>query len=245
MILRAQERAAGVGEARRRRRQLGAQRLEAQALALVHGVVGMIGAGEMAHHQRGLEGGQQLGRGRHLVELAFGHAEAVHAGVDVDGGRHAPPARAAVGRPVARLRQAREHGAQIEARVVRLGAGQQAVEHVDGGAGLHLAGRAPLAQAGDEEGLAALAGERLGDRCQPQTVGVGLDDAGAFGPAGGLIEPRPVGAQGGEIATVSTARADDGTVALARACMDTTAASLAVTRAAPACTGRGPDPRSG
>ena len=123
------------------------------------------------------------------------HAEPVHAGVDVDGGRQPAPARAAVGGPVAHLRQAREHGAQIEAGVVRLGAGQQAVEHVDGGARLHLARGAALVDAGDEEGLAALAGERLGDRRQPQAVGIGLDDAGAFRAARGLVQPRPVGAQ--------------------------------------------------
>ena len=75
-------------------------------------------------------------------------------------GREPASARAAVGGPVAHLRQAREHRAQVEARVVRLGAGQQAVEHVDGGAGLHLARGPALADAGDEEGLAALVGER-------------------------------------------------------------------------------------
>ena len=119
-----QERATGVGKACRCRRELRAQHLEALALALIHGVVGVIGTGQMAHDERRLEGSKQVGRGGQLIELVLGHAEPVHAGVDVDGRCHAAPAGPAVGGPVARLRQAREHGAQIEARVVRLGAGQ-------------------------------------------------------------------------------------------------------------------------
>src|SRR5439155_15903455 len=87
----------------------------------------------------------------------------------------------------------------VEAGVVRLGAGQQAVEDVDGGARLHLARGAGLIDTGNEEGLATLVGERSGDRRQPQAIGVGLDDAGAFGPARGLVHPRPVGAQRREI----------------------------------------------
>ena len=38
---------------------------------------------------------------------------------------------------------------------MRLGAGQQAVEHIDGGVGQNLARGAALAERGDEEGLAA------------------------------------------------------------------------------------------
>ena len=139
------------------------------------------------------------------------------------------PARAAVGRPVAHLGQARQHGAQIEAGVVRLGARQQAVEHVDGGARLHLARGAALVDGGDEEGLAALAGERLGDRREPQAVGVGLDDAGAFGAARGLVEARPVGAQRGEVDGENGARGQRDRALRGRAAASA-AVSLSVTR---------------
>src|SRR5262249_25958291 len=97
------------------------------------------------------------------------------------------------------LGDAAEDRAQVEAGIMRLGAGQQAVENIDRGAGLHLAGDAAFVQRGDEEGLAALVGERLGDRADAEAVGVGLDDAGALGAARGLVQTRPVGAQGGEV----------------------------------------------
>ena len=191
----AEEQAARVGEAGRRRRQLGAQRLEALALQGVDRAVRRVGAGEVAHHQREVDCLQQRRLGGQLVDLVVRHAEPVDAGVDVDGGRQAPSARAAVGRPVAHLGDAAEHRAQVEAGIVRLGAGQQAVENIDGGARLHLARDAAFVERGDEEGLAAFVGERLGDRPEPEAVGVRLDDAGALGAARGLVEARPVGAQ--------------------------------------------------
>jgi hypothetical protein len=96
---------------------------KALALALIHGVVGVIGTGQMAHDQRRLEGSKQVGRGGQLIELVLGHAEPVHAGVDVEAAamrRHGPGSRRPSRAPPAGSR----HGAQIEARVVRLGAGQ-------------------------------------------------------------------------------------------------------------------------
>ena len=149
---------------------------------------------------------EQVGLGREPLHLGLGHAEAVHAGIDVEGGRQPAPARAAVGRPLAHLGEAGEHGAQVEAGVVRLGAGQQAVQDVDGGTRLHLAGGAPLVDGGDEEGLAALVGKGAGDGREPQPVGVGLEDAGALRTAGDLVEARPVGTQGAEIDCQDSAR---------------------------------------
>ena len=87
-----------------------------------------------------VEGGQQVGLGGQLIELALAACPSRLMPVSMwSGCRKLAPARPAVGGPVAHLGEAGEHGAQIEARIVRLGAGQQAVEHIDGGAGLHLA----------------------------------------------------------------------------------------------------------
>jgi hypothetical protein len=89
---------------------------------------------------------------------------------------------------------------------VRLGARQEAVEDVDGGARLHLARRAALVDGGDEEDLAALVGEGAGDGREAQPVGVGLEDAGAFGAPRHLVEAGPVGAQRREIDGEDSAR---------------------------------------
>jgi hypothetical protein len=133
------------------------------------------------------------------LSTSLGHAEPVHAGVDLDGRGEPAPARAAVARPIAHLGEAGEDRAQVEARVVGFRPGQEPVEHVDGGARLHLARGAALVNGGDEERLAALVGERTRDRREAHAVGVGLDDAGALGAPGDLVEPRPVRAQGREI----------------------------------------------
>ncbi len=194
-----EKRAARVGQACRRGRELGAQHVEAVALLHVHGIVRLVGAGEMAHDQRGLEGGQEIGLGRQLRDVALRHAKPIDPGVDMQGCGKPAPAGLAVGGPIAHLGEAREGRAQVEARIVGLGPGQETVEHIDGGAGLHFARGAPLVHGGDEKGLAAFAGQRPGDGRQAQAIGIGLDDACAFRAARDLVEPRPVGAQGGQV----------------------------------------------
>ena len=205
----AEKRAARVGQACRCSWQLGTQHVEAVALLHVHGIVRFVGAGQMAHDQRGLEGGQEIGLGRQLRDVALRHAKPVDPGVDMQGCGKPASAGLAVGGPIANLGEAREGRAQIEARIVGLCPGQETVEHIDGGARLHFARGASLIDGGDEKSLAAFTGQRPGDGRQAQAIGIGLDDACAFRAARDLVEPRPVGAQGGR-STLRTARADNG-----------------------------------
>ena len=120
------------------------------------------------------------------------------------------PRALAVGGPIAHLGEAREGRAQVEARIVGLGPGQETVEHVDGGAGLHFARGASLVHGGDEKGLAAFAGQRPGDGRQAQAIGIGLDDACAFRAARDLVEPAPSWRAVRTRSTLRTARADNG-----------------------------------
>ena len=77
---------------------------------------------------------------------------------------------------------------------------EEAVEHIDARRdGSGGAGGAGFIEGGDEERLAAGAGERARDRVEPAAIGVGLDHAGAFGRHRGLLELAPVGDDGVEI----------------------------------------------
>ena len=71
-----------VGEARRRPRQAGAQRLEALALLLAERMVGLFGAGQMADHQHQIEGCERAGV--EPLEVGPGKAQPAHAGVDLE-----------------------------------------------------------------------------------------------------------------------------------------------------------------
>ena len=195
MVLLAQEDAAGVGEARLGRREFRAQAVELLTLGLVLGAVWIVGAGEMAHHEAHREGCQQIGRGGQCLDIRFGHAQAVDAGIDVNGGWQAAVDVTAECAPVADLGETGEHRSQVETRVEVLRAGHQTIEHIDRGTGLHEAGAAPLVEGGDEECPAALTRQRVCDFLEAEPIGVGLDHAGTFSRAGFRVEAGPVGAQ--------------------------------------------------
>ena len=63
----------------------GRSRSNARQLLLVHRIVGLLGAGQVAHDQTQVER-VEVGAGEAL-ELVFGEAQAAHAGVDLERGR--------------------------------------------------------------------------------------------------------------------------------------------------------------
>ena len=108
--------AGGIGEARRSLRQLRAKPVEGFSLRLVLRMLGLVGAGEMAHHQRKLEGAQQDLRARKRRNLVGREAEPVHAAVDMDGSGKLRARRRTERRPFFDLVGAVEHRAQDRAR---------------------------------------------------------------------------------------------------------------------------------
>ena len=74
-------------------------------------MIGLIGAGEMAHHQRELKAPTKARR-RDPVHLVGRKSEAVHAGVDMDGAGKLSPSRLAERGPFFDLIGAVQHGAE-------------------------------------------------------------------------------------------------------------------------------------
>src|SRR5260221_5139897 len=83
MIRRPEKNPGGSGEAGRHAGQLRGRGAESGALALVERVVGVVGAGEVAHHRAPGEGWRVLDDGR---EFARAEAEPRHAGIDMEDG---------------------------------------------------------------------------------------------------------------------------------------------------------------
>ena len=79
------------------------------------------------------------------------------------------------------LRQGIQHRHEFVAHELRLAAGLDAVEDVDGGLRQPLAQSHAFAQRRDEEALAAFAREPSGDGFEAEAVGVRLDGRAALG----------------------------------------------------------------
>ena len=108
-------------------------------------------------------------------------------------------------------------------------------------AGSTLRSRRAFGQRGDEERGAPFIAQRARDLFEAQAIGVGLDDAGAFGRARGLVQLPPVGPERREIDREHSPRVGrNGAGADTR----TGPAPCLLTPAAPAYTDRAPDRRS-
>ncbi len=163
MELLAEHQPVGGGEAGAGLRQLRAQAVEGGDLLAVHGVVRIVGAGEMADHQRDVEAPHQPAVGEQVGEVRFAHAEAVETGVDVQSRRRR---RRTTGRevsPGACFLEACHDRTQPERRNVARTPGQDAVEQIDRCAGRQRDGRFPFGLRGDEEAPAAGGVERRND----------------------------------------------------------------------------------
>ncbi len=153
-------------------------RRERFELALVERMVGLVRAGEMAHHQNGIK---RTGQRIFLCQrpgLLEREAEPVHAGVDMD--------RAGMGNAVgaAKTFPDRHFAARIEHRdQARFGIGlsrlaaEQPAEHEYPGVRAYLAHRAAFLRPGDEKRVAARRGKRRHRLGDSQPVSVGLDHA--------------------------------------------------------------------
>ena len=194
-----QENAGGIGERGRHAGKALAHMREGSDLPGIDGVVRLLGGDEMAHHEAWREGTEQLSVFGELDRRFHPQAEAVHAGVDMEGRRQAACAGAAEGRPLLDLFQRAEHRPQVVRPVGGSGAGQKAVQHVDHGIGRGRAHAPSLDGVGDEEGAAAGAIERRHSLLDANAIGVGLDDRRRLGGADPCGQGAPVGDQGGQV----------------------------------------------
>ena len=160
--------AGGVGEARRRLRQFRAKGVEGLPLRLVLRMVGLIGAGKVAHQKRELEGTEQALCAREGGDLIGGKPEPVHAAVDMDGGRELRARGRAERGPFFDLGGAVEHRAQAQRAVDRSSVLEQTAEDVDGRVKKKRPQLCRLAERGDEESLAACPRQSRGDLCHAQ-----------------------------------------------------------------------------
>ncbi len=171
---------------------------EGRELLGVERMMQAFGAGEVAHHQRdAVVAG--IDPGNDALRFPDRQPEPVHAGVDMNGGAAGPAGAPAEHVPFGEFVEIADHGPGVD-----LGEGlaailEEAAEHIDRRRRQRRAGDTRFIQCGDEEGLAAGASQRAGDRTRPAAIGVGLDDAGAFGRHGGFLELAPVGDDGVEI----------------------------------------------
>src|SRR5262252_4532153 len=130
----AEEYARGIGERGRHAAVEHANVAKQPHLSSIHRVIGRLGAGEMAHHQRetvifGLQAGRDGGR---LLER---DAEPVHAGVDVEGCAATPVLGGDEGVPFGKFGGAVDDRPQIVGCESLRRAWHHSVEHVDGGVG--------------------------------------------------------------------------------------------------------------
>jgi hypothetical protein len=162
-------------------------------------MIRLAGAGQVADHQGDVEELQPVhGAGQHHGFLGA-QAQAVHAGVDVQGGVQDPTARVAV--PGLDLRQAVEHRRQAGRLDGGGRTGRDAIQQVDRGDAVAQGpaqGHA-LGQAGDMEAPRAYVPQPSGHQIGAQSVAVGLHGGRDLGAAGGGLEHGVVGGQGVQV----------------------------------------------
>ncbi len=155
--------------------------LEGLTLGAAFRVLGLVGASEMAHHQRELEGGEDIARFSDGLDLACRQPKPVHAAIDMDGGGEGAARRRREHAPLLDLLRAVEHRTQAMVAIERCRALEQSVEDIDDFLGQQHAEVPRLAERGDEEGLAAGERKRRSDHSHAEPIGVGFDHGGAFG----------------------------------------------------------------
>ena len=128
-----------------------------------------------------------------------GHAEPVHAGVDVNGGAAVPAGAAAEHVPFGQFVEVADDRPGVDPGILVAAILEEPVEHIQRGLGNGGADIAGFIQRGDKEGLAAGAGQRARHRAGAAAIGIGLDHTGAFGRHRGLFQLAPVGDDGVEI----------------------------------------------
>ena len=126
-------------------------------------MVEQFGGGEVAHHQRdaviaGVDARDDA------LRLRDRQAEPVHAGVDMNGRAAGPAGAAAEHVPFGELVEIADHGLAVDLGVGVAGVLEEAVEHIDRGRRHRGAHHARFIERGDEECLAAGAGQRARDR---------------------------------------------------------------------------------
>ena len=202
-----QEHPAGVGQRAARGRQLGGGGLEGGELLRIGRAVRLVRAGQVAHQQgerRVLEEGRV---GDEAVDIGRRQAEARHAAVDLQGDGQRPAEAFGQRAPQAGLLQAVDHRNDAGLGAGSLGAGLQAVEHIEPRvAGQMRLERQGLGQVGDEEVQTAGGLQSRGGAVGPEAVGVGLDHGGDGAGAEARAEAAVVGDQGAEVDGQAPAR---------------------------------------
>ena len=179
--LRSEHQPVGGGEARRRSGKCRETAAEGGALLAVERMSGLVGAGEVAHHEREAEAAHELGIGGEPCDLRSRHAEPVQARIEVQSGRCRG---AAAGRrldPLAHLLQARQHGPRAEPDELARGVRGEPVQDVERRLRDKRARRGGFRHRGHEEGAAPRRRQRRDHLVRAEPVGVRLDDGPALG----------------------------------------------------------------
>ena len=157
----------------------------------------------MAHQQGEPQAAQAAALVDQHLRLLGAEAQPVHAGVDMDHRVERPVEALGGGAPGVELAEMVEHRREVVLDEVGLGAGQQAVQHVDRVLGQRAAQRDAFLEMGDEELPAALGREPRPDDRGAGAVGVGLEHGGAIdrpaAGAAGIAQAAPVGGDGAEV----------------------------------------------
>ncbi len=114
-------------------------------------------------------------------------------------GAAAPLMGGAEGVPFGEFDQAADHRPRAQIGEGRLGAGQQAVEHIDRRLRCDRAHAPRLAEIGDEKRLAAGLGEPDSHLFDAAAIAVGLDHRRAFRGHGAAAERAPIGFDGAKV----------------------------------------------
>ena len=168
-------------------------------------MLGLLGAGEVAHQQRDAVVFRADAR-RERGGLVHRNAEPVHAGVDMQRGAAAPGMGRAESVPFRQFDHAADHRPHVDVGVGGSGARQQTVEHIDRRLRRRAAHLGGLGEIGDEEGLAAGARQPGGHLLDAAAVAVGLDHGGAFRRHDAVGQRAPIGFDGREIDGQDAAR---------------------------------------
>ena len=186
MVVRAEMDAGGIGERSGKLGKLGAELAEKRELRPVHRMLGLIGAGEVAHQQARRGGGEKVGPARKLQRLMERRARAgscrCRPGSPTARRGNAPPTP----RPTRRCSEPGGDRRRESSRPSREGSRSG---HRSVASGATSRTRRPSSGERHEEGAAAGCPERGNGRLDADAVGVGLDDGARLGRRRHLCEP--------------------------------------------------------
>ena len=187
-------------------RNIDADVAEIADLLLVERMVGLVGAGEVAHHQRDAVVRHRRHPGRKAGRLFRPEAEPIHASVEMQRRAAGPALHGAERVPFGELAEVPDHRTRIDLGEQMRRPRHDAVEDVDDGVGEGGAQPPGFGDMRHKECLAAGRGKRRCHRLEPAAIGVGFDHRGAVGRRGAASERAPVRDDGAAVDSQRGAR---------------------------------------